>query len=103
MAFYPHTVARDETWMQAAATLIAGYLQTNPTVPATDIRACARVALLQLLGSLYGVKQHYLKPGLFQDDLDDFWLLRHHTAQVLLDHLADTDELLADLAPAPRS
>ncbi|MGH3707542.1 MAG: phosphotransferase enzyme family protein [Pseudonocardiaceae bacterium] len=102
MAFYPHTVARDETWMQAAATLIAGYLETNPAVPATDIRACARVALLQLLGSLYGVKQHYLKPGLFQDDLDEFWLLRHHTAQILLDHLADTDDLLADLAAAHR-
>ncbi|MGH3806138.1 MAG: phosphotransferase enzyme family protein [Pseudonocardiaceae bacterium] len=102
MAFYPHTVARDETWMQAAATLIAGYLETNPAVPATDIRACARVALLQLLGSLYGIKQHYLKPGLFQDDLDEFWLLRHHTAQILLDHLADTDDLLADLAAAHR-
>ncbi|MGH3772339.1 MAG: phosphotransferase enzyme family protein [Pseudonocardiaceae bacterium] len=102
MAFYPNTVARDETWMQAAATLIAGYLQTNPTVPAHDIRACARVALLQLLASLYGVKQHYLKPGLFQDDLDEFWLLRHHTAQVLLGHLTDTDDLLAGLAAAPR-
>lgn len=102
MAFYPTTVAREETWMQAAATLITGYLQTNPTVPATDIRACARVALLQLLASLYGVTQHYLTPGLFQADLDEFWLLRHHSAQVLLDHLADTDDLLADLAAAPR-
>lgn len=102
MAFYPTTVAREQTWMPAAATLITGYLQTNPTVPATDIRACARVALIQLLASLYGVKQHYLTPGLFQADLDEFWLLRHHSAQVLLDHLADTDDLLADLAAAPR-
>lgn len=100
MAFYPNTVVRDKAWRTAAATLITGYLQTNPTVAATDIRACARVALLQLLGSLYGVKQHYLKPGLFQDDLDDFWLLRHHTAQALLDHLPDTDDLLADLLTA---
>lgn len=103
MAFYPNTVARDRAWPKAAATLIRGYLQTNPTVPAIDIRACARVALLQLLGSLYGVKQHYLKPGLFPHDLDEFWLLRHSAASTLLGHLADTDDLLAELAAAPRT
>lgn len=102
MAFYPNTVARDETWLKAAATLIRGYLQTNPTVSTSDIRACARVALLQLLGSLYGVKQHYVKPGLFPHDLDEFWLLRHRTASILLEHLADTDDLLAKLAAADR-
>jgi Ser/Thr protein kinase RdoA (MazF antagonist) len=102
MAFYPNTVTRDKDWPQAAATLIRGYLQTNPTVSTIDICACARVALLQLLGSLYGVKQHYLKPGLFPHDLDEFWLLRHSTASILLEHLADTDDLLAELAVAPR-
>ena len=75
---------------------------SRSSVPAIDIRACARVALLQLLGSLYGVKQHYLKPGLFPHDLDKFWLLRHRTASTLLEHLADTDELLAEIAAAPR-
>jgi Ser/Thr protein kinase RdoA (MazF antagonist) len=100
MAFYPNNVTRDTNWPKAAATLICGYLQTNPTVSAIDIRAC--VALLQLLGSLYGVKQHYLKPGLFPDDLDEFWLLRHRTVSTLLDHLVDTDDLLAELAAAPR-
>jgi alkylhydroperoxidase family enzyme len=102
MAFYPNTVTRDKNWPKAAATLIRGYLQTNPTVLAIDIRACARVALRQLLGSLYGVTQHYLKPGLFPDELDEFWFLRHRTASTLLEHLADTDDLLAELAPAPR-
>lgn len=102
MAFYPNTVTRDQTWLTAAATLICGYLQTNPTVSVIDIRACARVALLQLLGSLYGVRQHYLKPGLFPKDLDEFWLLRHRTASILLEHLADTDDLLSELAAAPR-
>lgn len=103
MAFYPNTVTRDTNWPKAAATLICGYLQTNPTVSAIDIRACARVALLQLLGSLYGVTQHYLKPGLFPHDLDEFWLLRHRTASTLLEHLADTDDLLAELAAATAS
>jgi hypothetical protein len=102
MAFYPTTVAWDENWPKAAATLIRSYLQTNPRVPALDIRACVRVALLQLLGSLYGVPQHYLNPGLFPHDLDEFWFLRHRTAGILLDHLPDTDDLLAELAAAPR-
>ncbi|MFD4577420.1 phosphotransferase enzyme family protein [Streptomyces sp. NPDC058417] len=101
MAFYPNTVASDPDWMQAARTLIAAYQKANPAARDADIRACARVALLQLLGSLYGVKQHYLKPGLFQDDLDAFWLLRHRTVASLLDHLSDTDQLLADLVAAP--
>jgi hypothetical protein len=38
-----------------------------------------------------------LKPGLFQDALDEFWLLRHRAVHVLLDHQADTDALLHDL------
>ncbi|MFJ8602288.1 phosphotransferase enzyme family protein [Streptomyces shenzhenensis] len=101
MAFYPNTVASDPDWMEAARTLIAAYRTANPAVADVDILACARVALLQLLGSLYGVKQHYLRPGLFQDDLDEFWLLRHRTVTVLLGHLADTDQLLADLVATP--
>jgi Ser/Thr protein kinase RdoA (MazF antagonist) len=97
MAFNPSTVVGDPGWMTAAATLITAYRHANPGVPAADIRACARVALLQLLGSLYGVKQHYLGPGLFQGGLDEFWLLRHRAADILLAHLTDTDDLLAGL------
>ncbi|MEV4199347.1 phosphotransferase enzyme family protein [Micromonospora globbae] len=97
VAFYPNTVATTTDWLTTARTLIEAYVQANPTVAADDIRACARVALLQLLTSLYGVKQHYLKPGLFQDALDEFWLLRHRAVRVLLDHWADTDALLHDL------
>ncbi|MFV2084371.1 phosphotransferase enzyme family protein [Micromonospora sp. LOL_021] len=97
VAFYPNTVATTADWLTIARTLIEGYVRTNPTVTDDDIRSCARVALLQLLTSLYGVKQHYLKPGLFQDALDEFWLLRHRAASVLLDHQADTDALLHDI------
>ncbi len=97
VAFYPNTVATTADWLTTARTLIEAYVQANPAVPDDDIRACARVALLQLFTSLYGVKQHYLKPGLFQDALDEFWLLRHRAVRVLLDHQADTDTLLNDL------
>jgi homoserine kinase type II len=97
VAFYPTTVATTTDWLTAAHTLIEGYLEANPEAAAADIRACARVALLQLLTSLYGVKQHYLKPGLFQDALDEFWLHRHQAARILLDYQAATDALLHKL------
>jgi homoserine kinase type II len=97
MAFYPNTVTQHTDWLGDARILISAYLQAKPSIEAADILACARVALLQLLTSLYGVKQHYLKPGLFQDDLDEFWLLRHRAVSVLLDRQADTDALLHDL------
>ncbi|WP_371778391.1 phosphotransferase enzyme family protein [Streptosporangium subroseum] len=98
MAFYPNTVTGDPDWLGAAATLISAYQQAHPAVAAVDVRACGRVALLQLLKSLYGVRQHYLKPGLFQDDLDEFWLVRHRTVSVLLAELVSTETLLTGLA-----
>lgn len=101
MAFYPNTVTGQPDWMASARTFIRAYRQANPAVAARDVLACGRVALVQLLGSLYGVKQHYLAPGLFQGDLDEFWMLRHRTVAVLFDHLAAVDELLADLAAEP--
>ncbi|MDS1271806.1 phosphotransferase [Lipingzhangella sp. LS1_29] len=94
IAFDPRTVVLDADWITAASRLIAAYLETHPAVRGEDVRACARVALLQLLTSLYGVKQHYRKPGLHQKDLDDFWLLRHRASTQLLDHLEAAEEAL---------
>ena len=98
MAFYPNTVTSDPGWLDSAQTLIAAYLDANPSVRPKDIRWCARVALLQLLTSLYGVKQHYLKPGLFQADLDEFWLMRHQAAGIILGQLAEAETVLDSLA-----
>ena len=53
------------------------------------------MALLQLLRSLYGIKQHYMGSGLLQDDLDAFWLLRHETVSRLLANLRLIDEMLS--------
>jgi len=97
MAFYPNTVT-GEGWLDAAATFIGAYRKAHPEVADVDVRACGRVALLQLLKSLYGVKQHYLKPGLVQADLDAFWLTRHRAVSVLLSELPATDTLLTELA-----
>jgi homoserine kinase type II len=100
IAFDPRSVAGYPDWLDAAARLISAYLDTFPHAGADDVRACGRVALLQLLTSLYGVKQHYLKPGLLQDDLDAFWYLRHRTARTLLTRLDDVEDALADLTAA---
>lgn len=98
MAFYPHTVTGGGDWMALAGAFITAYLDARPHTRGADVRACGTIALLQLVRSLYGVKQHYLKPGLDQAALDDFWMLRHHTARVLLDHLSDIGHMLDDLA-----
>ncbi|MEJ8654784.1 hypothetical protein WKI65_43800 [Streptomyces sp. MS1.AVA.3] len=98
IAFDPRTVVLNNDWIAAGVNLVGAYLDTNPHLPAADVTACARVALLQLMTSLYGVKQHYLKPGLIQQDLDQFWLLRHAAASRLLGNLDDVENALAQVA-----
>jgi aminoglycoside phosphotransferase (APT) family kinase protein len=100
IAFDPRTVVLNDDWITSAATLVTAYLQAHPDAAAADVRACDRIALIQLLTSLYGVKNHYLKPGLLQGDLDAFWLLRHRAAQRLLTHLNKVDTVLAKTAQA---
>jgi hypothetical protein len=102
IAFDPRTVVHDPTWLTSAATLVGAYLAANPAAHRTDIVSSGRIALVQLLRSLYGVKQHYLKPGLLQDDLDAFWVLRHRTAATLLENLDEIETALAETWAANR-
>jgi phosphotransferase family enzyme len=95
IAFQPNTVVNNPDWIEAARVLARAYIDQNPNVAATDVRACGRVALLQLLRSLYGIKQHYMDSGLLQDDLDAFWSLRHETVSRLLANLPLIDEMLS--------
>ncbi|MCZ1012163.1 hypothetical protein O1L68_41370 [Streptomyces lydicus] len=98
IAFDPRTVVLDEDWIASGVNLVGAYLESNPHLPAADVTACGRVALLQLMTSLYGVKQHYLAPGLLQEDLDGFWRLRHAAAQRLLAALGDVENALEQAA-----
>lgn len=98
MAFYPHSVTGGRDWLTLARVFIGAYLQANPRIRGEDVRACARIALIQLLRSLYGVKQHYLEPGIDQDALDAFWVLRHQAARTLVDHQEEIAHMLDDLA-----
>jgi Ser/Thr protein kinase RdoA (MazF antagonist) len=90
IAYDPRTVTHAPGWQTDAAALITAYWHANPAAAPDTTTHCARVALIQLLTSLYGVNDHYLKPGQFQSGLDTFWLLRHRAATELLSHL---DEL----------
>ncbi|MFI1869387.1 phosphotransferase [Streptomyces jumonjinensis] len=98
IAVDPRTVVHDPDWIRGGVRLVRAYQDTNPHHAAADVTGCARVALIQLVTSLYGVKDHYLKPGLLQDDLDAFWLLRHAAATRLLDALPDVERALAEAA-----
>lgn len=99
IAYDPRTVTLNPDWRKAARVLIAAYLRENPHADQRDIAFSGRAALIQLLTSLYGVKNHYLKPGLLQADLDAFWLLRHQAATTLLADLASVENDLQTLAP----
>ncbi|WP_436994171.1 phosphotransferase enzyme family protein [Streptomyces sp. enrichment culture] len=98
IAFDPRSIVHAPDWIASGLTLVTAYREANPHLPAADVTACARVALIQLAVSLYGVKEHYLAPGLDQGDLDQFWLLRHHAASALLDRLDEVEAALAHAA-----
>jgi homoserine kinase type II len=87
IAFTPQVIVNASDWLDRACLLVGAYLTENPQVSTDDVVYSGRVALLQLLKSLYGVKEHYLNEGLLQADLDAFWLYRHQAAQTLLECL----------------
>ncbi|QBI56130.1 phosphotransferase enzyme family protein [Streptomonospora litoralis] len=96
-ALFATTLARGD-WLDCANALLTAYLDVNPTVTASDLQACYHVPVIQLLRSLYGIKQHYLSPGIDQADLDDFWHMRHRAAQTLLEHRGSIEDMLTKLA-----
>lgn len=103
IAFDPRSVVLRPDWIASGVTLVRAYLDANPQLPTADVIACARVTHIELVRSLYGVKQHYLRPGLDQADLDQFWLLRHRAAGKLLDRLGEVEASLAQVARAGAS
>jgi homoserine kinase type II len=102
IAFSADTVAKGTRagWLESAQALVSAYRLANPLLPAADVRACGRIALIQLIRSLYGVREHYLQPAFLQQDLDDYWTSRQQTAATLLARLAEVDDMLAAIASA---
>jgi Ser/Thr protein kinase RdoA (MazF antagonist) len=96
IAFDPRTVA-GEGWLESARALVEAYLAEEPEVSPGDVAGCCRVALIQLLRSLFGVREHYLGTALLPDDLDRFWVARQRAAGILLEHLDEAEAMLAEL------
>ncbi|MGW1374732.1 phosphotransferase enzyme family protein [Streptomyces sp. NPDC002446] len=99
-AFDPRTVANSPSWRQRAIRLVGAYLVENPRLPYADVRACARVALLYLLFSLYGAttaEHGLLAPA--EADLRRYWSERQVTIRRLLDELEDIEAALAAIRP----
>lgn len=59
-----------------------------------DIGFAPHVWLVQLIRSMYGVKQHYTRPVELQESLDRFWVQRAHAARTLFANLATVQETL---------
>lgn len=100
IAFDPRTVVFKDGWIDSAAQLITAYLSENPGIARQDVLACVRVILVQMLRSLYGIEQHYLNPTPRQEDLDQFWELRHQAAVLLLENLDKVEAMLSDVYAA---
>ncbi|WP_172292358.1 phosphotransferase enzyme family protein [Pseudoruegeria sp. HB172150] len=97
IAFNPDLIATSDDWLKQAQAVIEGYLDAGDGLAREDILFCGRVALIQLLKSLYGIKQHYLAPALLQDDLDVFWAERHVSVSRMLAQLDEVDSMLVSV------
>lgn len=92
IAFGPENFTSSD-WMEKASALIREYCGTH-RVAVHDICFAPHVWLVQLIRSMYGVKQHYTRPVELQDALDRFWFQRAHAARTLFANLATVQETL---------
>jgi homoserine kinase type II len=97
-AFDPRTVATSHEWFSCALALLDAYHLTNPTLPLSDLRACARIALLDLLFDFDGAPDGgYGHSAQAQAVQQRHWSERQTAIRRLLEHLDDLDDALADL------
>ena len=80
-------------WMEKASVLIRAYCRAH-RVAIHDICFAPHIWLVQLIRSMYGVKQHYTRPVELQDALDRFWFQRAHAAQTLFAKLGTAQAIL---------
>ena len=84
-AFPPENFEHDD-WLVCGLSMIKSYASRG-VLTRQDLIYSARAWLVQLLQSVYGVKQHYLKPHELQEDLDLFWLRRGKATATLFESL----------------
>lgn len=90
-ALNPETITAGP-WLDKAVAFVEEYCTANPGTAADDVRFTPHVWASQLVRSEYGVRQHYVAPLEYQDDLDRFWYQRCEAAELILDRLDEISE-----------
>lgn len=96
IAMFPGTNVDRATAYATALDVIRGYLSAGESAR-HDVLMSPRVALIQLVTSLYGVREHFVGGGVFQDRLDAFWIARHEVAHAMLRDLPQLELAVAEL------
>ena len=97
-AFDPRTVATSTDWAACALAMVRAYRSEHPSLPVPEIRACARIALLYMLFSLYGATAaEYGLPQEAEIDLQRHWRERQIAIRRLLGALEGLEEALTDV------
>ncbi|EST27424.1 phosphotransferase enzyme family protein [Streptomyces roseochromogenus] len=98
-AFDPRTVANSPDWIACALAMVGAYHAENPSLPVGEAQACVRIALLYMLFSFYGATTaEYGLPPAAEADLKQHWRERQTTIRLLLNHLDELEDALADLS-----
>lgn len=94
IAFFPAIGRPYSEAASLARELAAGYLDTCPEAKRNDIILAPRMALLQLMSSFYGIREHFKGDGMFQESLDAFWIARHQMSRMLLANLNHAEHMM---------
>jgi homoserine kinase type II len=97
-AFDPRTVATSPEWPACALAMVKAYSSEHPSLPAQDVRVCARIALLYMLFSFYGATTaEYDLPQEAEADLQRHWSERQIAIRRLLSELEGLEDELTGL------
>ena len=79
-------------WFEKSVAFVDAYCRENP-VDVDDIVKAPQAWLVQLIRSTYGIKNHYIRPHEFQEELDRFSLDRSHACDTILKNLAELESV----------
>lgn len=97
VAFDPLTVAHGQGWIGTGVAMIGAYRQEHPGIPAEELLATARVALMYRMFSTYGATNDERLPPETAAAVGRYWDDKHVTVQRLHQHLDDIEEQLRHL------
>lgn len=95
----PRSVLACEDWPDGVAHLAVAYHRTYPAVPVDELVAIVRVALVYTAGSAYPLSEPLENPTAVTPSLQTYARARHHAAQLMIERLAEAEELLRTHLP----